>query len=151
MIKSTAVPTSRLVITGSRDLPWNLQIAGKLSLATPQFASTIYGCNTGVPGCNPNNSIGGGTGGVAVARPSDLLGYKDLDFQLTKNLTFGSNDTAYVRVDVLNLFNWHNWDPAAIQFSNNSSGVPVSAHYNTNMGPIVGQPFTLKFSAGMKF
>jgi len=151
MIKSTAVPTSRLVITGSRDLPWNFQIAGKLALATPQFASTIYGCNTGVPGCNPNNSIGGGTGGVAVARPSDLLGYKDLDFQLTKNLTFGSNETAYVRVDVLNLFNWHNWDPAAIQFSNNSSGVPVSAHYNTNMGPIVGQPFTLKFSAGMKF
>jgi hypothetical protein len=149
MIRSTAVPRHRLVMTGTRDLPWGFQLSGKLSLATPQAASAIYGCNTGVPGCNPNNAIGGGTGGVAVLQPGGFLGYKDLDMQLTKNFTV-SGLTAYARVDLLNVFNWHNFDPAAIQFTSNAAGVPVSAAYNTT-GPIVGPPFTVKFSAGLRF
>ncbi len=148
-IRSTAVPRHRLVLTGTRDLPWGFQLGAKLSLATPQAASAIYGCNTGVPGCNPNNAYGGGTGGVAVLQPSGFLGYKDLDLQLTKNFTVGGV-TAYGRVDLINLFNWHNYDPAAIQFNSNAAGVPVSAQYNTT-GPIVGSPFTMKFSAGLRF
>ena len=53
-------------------------------------------------------------------------------------------------MDLINLFNWHNYDPAAIQFNSNAAGVPVSAQYNTT-GPIVGSPFTMKFSAGLRF
>lgn len=151
IVRSTAVPQHRLVVTGTRDLPWGLQVAGKLSLATNQYASQIYGCGTGVPGCSgPNNlnSIGGGTAGVAVLKPSGFIGYKDLDLQLTKNFTV-HGVTAYGRVDVLNVFNWHNYDPAAIQFTS-TGGVPVSASYNRS-GNIVGLPLTLKFSAGLRF
>jgi hypothetical protein len=148
-IRSTAVPRHRLVLTATGDLPWGFQLAGKLALATPQSASTIYGCGPGIPGCNPLNSIGGGTGGVAVLQPSGFLGYKDLDLQLTKNFVV-RGVTAYGRVDLLNVFNWHNYDPGAIQFTSNSNGLPVESHYNVT-GPIVGSPFTIKFSAGLRF
>jgi hypothetical protein len=150
MIRSTAVPRHRLVLTGTADIPFGFQLAGKLALATPQSASAIYGCQSGVPGCNPLNSIGGGTGGVAVLTPGGFLGYKDLDLQLTKNFTV-KGVTAYGRIDLLNVFNWHNYDPGAIQIvSNPSNGVPVSAHYLEG-GPIVGVPFTIKFSGGIRF
>ena len=82
-------------------------------------------------------------------RPHDTLGYKDLDVQLTKNFTFFDRFTAYGRVDVINVFNWKNYDPAAIQVVY-TNGVPTSAHYNKT-GPIVGAPFTIRLSAGVKF
>ena len=147
-LRSSAVPRHRLVLTGTADLPWGMQIAGKLALATSQPVSVIYGCGANVPGCNPYNSIGGGIAGIASLSPHEFLGYKALDLQLTKNFTFFGL-TAYGRVDVLNVFNWHNYDPGAIQtvFAN---GVPVSAHYNTT-GPIVGSPFTIRLSAGIRF
>ena len=149
MITSTAVPRHRLVLTGTLDLPWDMQLGSKLTLATPIPMSVIYGCGAGVPGCNPYNSIGGGTAGVVSLKPGNFLGYKDLDLQLTKNLTFFHTFTAYVRVDLINVFNWHNFDPAAEQsvFANN---VPVSAHFNPT-GPIVGLPRTFRLSAGVRF
>ena len=149
-IRSTAVPRHRLVLTGTYDLPWGFQLGGKLALATPQSSSAIYGCGPSTPGCNPLNAIGGGTGGVAIVTPGGFLGYKDLDLQLTKNFTV-AGITAYGRVDLLNVFNWHNYDPAAnIVSSSPTTGVPNSVIYNT-AGPIVGPPFTIKFSAGLKF
>lgn len=149
-LRSSAVPRHRLVMTGTVDLPWEFQLAGKLSLATSQSATAIYGCNSGVPTCTPYNSIGGGTGGIVSLTPHDFLGYKDFDVQLTKNFTFFHRVTAYGRIDVLNVFNWHNYDPTAIQIDPYTTGAPVSARYNKT-GPIVGTPFTIRLSGGIKF
>ena len=151
MLRSTAVPKSRLVVTAPRDLFWGIKTAGKLSLATPNSATVIYGCP------NVCNSEGGTT--IFSSRtPSALLGYKDLDLQFSKNFTLPGKTDAYVRVDLLNVFNWHNYDPAAYNFDTSKLGPnPTLAQLyalkptaNTT-GPIVGLPFTLKLSAGLKF
>jgi outer membrane receptor protein involved in Fe transport len=148
-LRSSAVPRHRLVLTGTLDLPWDMQLGAKLALATSVPTTVIYGCGSAVPGCNPYNSIGGGIGGVVSLTPHDFLGYKDLDLQLTKNFTFFNLFTAYARVDAINVFNWKNYDPGAIQ-NVSVNGVPVSAHYNPN-GGIVGAPFTVRLSAGVRF
>jgi outer membrane receptor protein involved in Fe transport len=149
MLRSSAVPRHRLVLTGTLDLPWDMQLGGKLALATPIPTSVIYGCGPGIPGCNPYNSIGGGIAGIVSLKPDNFLGYKDLDLQLTKNFTFFNFITAYARVDVINVFNWHNFDPGfeIVDFTN---GVPVRARYNTT-GNIVGLPRTLRLTAGIRF
>ena len=149
MLTSSAVPRHRLVVTGTLDLPWDMQLGGKLALATSIPSTVIYGCGTNVPGCNPYNSIGGGTAGVVSLKPDGFLGYKDLDLQLTKNFTFFHTVDAYLRADLINAFNWHNYDPTAEQ-SVFSGGVPVSVHYNT-AGNIVGLPRTFRLTAGIRF
>jgi outer membrane receptor protein involved in Fe transport len=153
-LRSSSVPRHRLVLTGTYDLPWDMQVAGKLTLATstPYYAS--YGCDAGRPGCAQNsngawvNSIGGGFGGWVAITPHDFLGYKDLDIQVTKNFNLFNRLSAYARVDVINVFNWHNYD--AVIFENDAVGVPVSAHYN-RIGSTVGSPFTIRLSAGARF
>lgn len=159
--RSSAVPRHRLVATGTVDLPLHFQFAGKLSLATSQPATAIYGCGPTVPACTAAtgtsgqtiyvNSLGGSTAGVVSLKPGPFLGYKDIDVQLTKNLTFFDALTAYVRADVLNVFNFHNYDPTAIQIIyNTTTNTPATAKYNRT-GPIVGVPLTLKLSVGVKF
>jgi len=152
-LRSSSVPRHRLVLTGTYDLPWDMQIAGKLVLATPTPFYASYGCGAGIPGCTQNssgayvNSIGGNFGGWVALTPHGTLGYKDFDLQLTKNFTFFHKFTAYARVDVINVFNWKNYDAANIDYVN---GVPAVVRYNRT-GSIVGSPFTIRLSAGLRF
>ena len=150
-IRSTAVPRHRLVVTGTYDLPWDMQFGGKLALATPQAQSLIYGCQTGIPGCTGSvNALGGGTAGVSVQTPSGTFGYKDIDAELTKNFTIAGY-TASARVDVLNVFNWKNYAQSAYNFGTNpTTGLPMKPTINPT-GETTGDPFTVKFSASLKF
>jgi hypothetical protein len=155
-LRSSAVPRHRLVLTGTYDLPWDMQVAGKLTLATPQtYYGAPSGCGPGVAGCTQNssgnwvNQFGGGFAYWAAFTPHQLLGYKDLDIQLTKNFNFFHRVSAYGRVDVINVFNWHNYSDVRIDTVGNFR-VPTAAHYNRN-GPIVGAPFTIRLSAGVRF
>ncbi|MEO6224295.1 MAG: TonB-dependent receptor [Sphingomicrobium sp.] len=154
-LRSSSVPRHRLVLTGTKDLPWGIQLAGKLTLATSQTFYAGYGCDGKPrPGCAPNsggfyvNQFGGGYGGYVPLNPHEFLGYKDLDIQLTKNFNFLNTFSAYGRVDIINVFNWHNYSDT--QFTNDSIGTPISVKYNPN-GNIVGSPFTIRLSAGMRF
>jgi hypothetical protein len=154
-LRSNSVPRHRLVLTGTKDLPWDIQIAGKLTLATSTpYYSAAYGCNAGVPGCTQNssgfyvNQYGGGFGRWVALTPKKFLGYKDLDLQITKNFSFFHTFDAYARVDVINVFNWHNYSDT--QFTTDSSGNPIRVRYNPN-GNIVGSPFTVRLSAGLRF
>lgn len=142
-LTSSAVPQHRLVVTYSRDLFWDMQFASKLTLATPTSAFAIFGCQPGVSVCN---AYGGGVGAILSEKPTGMLGYKDIDLQVSKNFALPSGFDGYVRVDVINLFNWNNPDPAAIQFPNQYA----KPTYNKT-GPIVGLPFTVKLSTGVKF
>ena len=152
-LRSSSVPRHRLVLTGTYDLPWDIQIAGKLTLATPKPFYQIYFCGPSVPGCSQApgggylNSVGGGVAGFAAVTPDNFLGYKDLDIQVTKNFTFFNRLSAYARVDVINVFNWRNYDSAQIEFDGN---IPVGAHYRENAS-ITGSPFTIRLSAGARF
>jgi hypothetical protein len=152
-LRSSSVPRHRLVLTGTLDVPWDIQLGAKLVLATPTPFYSPYGCGAGVPGCTLQNgtylnSIGGSFGGWAAVTPHETLGYKDLDLQVTKSFTFLHEFSAYARVDVINVFNWRNYDAAIIDTAPN--GVPFRATYNRT-GPIVGAPFTIRLSAGIRF
>jgi len=79
--------------------------------------------------------------------------------QLTKNVTFWRSLSGYVRADFLNIFNFHNYDPIAVSYPAATSSDPETAlaqsmravpQYN-RQGPIVGVPFTVKLSAGLRF
>jgi outer membrane receptor protein involved in Fe transport len=139
MLTSSAVPTHRVVATYTHDLPWGLSMAAKLTLATPTSAFAIFCCS------NPNQ-YGGAVGPIVSERPKNFLGYKDLDLQVTKDFRLLNAVDVYARIDVFNLFNFHNYDPNAIQFST----LGVRPTYNT-AGPILGTPLTLKFTLGARF
>ncbi len=144
LLDSTAVSKHRLVMTYTRDLPWDMSMAAKLSLSTPTSAMQIYGCQTsGVSVCN---SYGGGVQTIVSERPKDTLGYKDIDLQISKNFKLPSGVDGYVRVDVLNVFNWVNYDPNLVSFPK-FGAAPIYA----KDGPITGSPFTVKLSTGAKF
>ena len=140
MLKSSAVPEHRLVATYTHDLPWDISVATKLNLSTPTSAFNIFCCS------NPNQ-YGGAVGPIVSETPHATLGYKEIDLQATKNLKLWWGSSAYLRLDVLNVFNWRNYDPNAIAFPGGPSVAPT---YNKN-GPIIGTPLTLKLSLGAKF
>ncbi|HTP38211.1 MAG TPA: TonB-dependent receptor [Steroidobacteraceae bacterium] len=136
---SNAVAKHRLVLTGSYDAPWGFVFAGKLTLETPIPITYIRGCGTSPVSCNKF-----GTNGYPVAATFDqTLGYKTLDLQATKNFALGGGFSMYARLDVLNVANWHNYDPT-------SASQSADPQYNTT-GPIVGVPRTLKVTVGAKF
>ena len=91
------------------------------------------------------NDAGGNTI-FGASRPHNTLGYKDIDVQLSKDITFVGNLAGYVRVDVLNLFNWHNFNPGDIAVDSDT----LRATYN-KQGNIVGTPRLVKLTAGVRF
>ena len=149
MLRATAAPRSRIVATYSRDVFWGLSMAAKLTLATPQSSAATVGCPSI---CNAQ----GGTVAFVSQPPSNLIGYKDLDMQISKNVDLPYGTSAWIRLDILNVFNWHNYDPGATQFIVPASATTLAQVMNTKptynlTGPTVGNPFTLKVSAGVKF
>ena len=120
--------------------------ATKIELATPNYATVIFGCPSV---CNAQ----GGTTLFASRRPNGFLGYRDIDLQISKHITFYRSIGGFVRADLLNLFNFKNFDPGSISypggttFAQTYSATPV---YN-RQGAIVGTPFMVKFSGGLRF
>jgi outer membrane receptor for ferrienterochelin and colicin len=141
MLPSVAVPRHRVVVTYSHDLPWNFVVAGKLTLATPIPIDGAYG----IPNCPPATNQYNGCTVETSGQPSETLGYRDLDVQVTKNFEISHDITAYIRADVLNVFNYDNFDPTAYIW--NQTSTPT---FNTT-GPIVGFPRTFKLYGGVKW
>jgi outer membrane receptor for ferrienterochelin and colicin len=140
-IRGTAAPMHRVVATYTRDIFWGISTAAKVELATPQYAAAIFGCP------NVCNVQGGSTVFVSK-RPNEFLGYKNVDIQLTKDVDFFGSAGGYVRADFLNIFNFHNYDPAAVGYP---KGTPNSTPQYDRGGPIVGVPFTIRLTGGLRF
>jgi hypothetical protein len=142
MLRATAVPRHRVVATYTRDLPWDMSMAAKVEVATPTSAAGIFGCPNGFPCGSYQGSV------LYVSRPPNkTIGYKDVDLQLTKDFNFFRSASAYVRVDLLNVFNWANYDPGSAVDFPGYNAIPT---YRKG-GAIVGVPRTIKLSAGFKF
>ena len=147
-ITSNAVSKHRFVATGNMDGPWGLVLSAKLTLATPMPYN-------GVP-CYTDVMFGNGSYCRATAAtPSaskfilggKIWGYRDVDFQATKNFDLGHGITLYGRFDVLNVFNWENF----VDFTTSGPDVyPVQVAYNRK-GNITFVPRTFKFEVGMRF
>ncbi len=154
---SSAVAKQRLVMTGNLDGPWGFVFGGKLTLATPvpDVAMAFYGA----PATNQDSGATNGAGGrpVAIVPPGNgrfliggkIFGYRDLDLQATKNFKVYGNLNAYFRIDLINVFNWHNLVDYQTNFGSGGVYNPQVTYYPT--GNITGYPRTLRMSLGMNF
>ena len=122
--------------------PWDLTFGAKLTLATPTPVNSLACIGSHYPtgsNCTP----------IAGTAP-DVFGYRDLDLQVTKNFKVAKDQTAYVRLELLNILDIHNYSDANTNWGSNGvlSYTPVT--YNTT-GNINGVPFTARLQAGYKF
>jgi hypothetical protein len=152
------VARHRLVATGSLDGPWGFVFGTKLTLATPlpDLNLACYGLpQTGFDNGSVN---GGGCQAVSIHPPGEgkfliggkIYGYRDLDFQATKNFKIYGNLNAYVRLDLLNAFNWNNYVDYIENFGSNGVLNKRAVIFNPT-GDISGYPRTLKVTAGINF
>ena len=97
-LASTGVPKHRLVTTGIYDAPWGITLSGKLSLASPS------------PRQGTNCLLGWDDCFIDYYEPESTLGFKQFDLAATKTWDTGTDLSFYVRTDLLNVFNWVNYD-----------------------------------------
>jgi outer membrane receptor for ferrienterochelin and colicin len=150
LLPSTAVPKHRLVATGSYDLPWGLQLAGRGEIASSTNLDVILGCPGSTFPATCNNGIAGSAFPIGVKIPN-AIGYRDVDLSLSKRFDVYKDVKATARVDILNIFNYTNYDPNAATW-NPASTYPIipQPHYTAN-GPIVGFPRTVKLTANLSW
>jgi outer membrane receptor for ferrienterochelin and colicin len=152
-ILSNAAAKHRFVATGSLDGPWGITLSAKLTLATPTPGNFI-GCYPDVTfpngsTCSPQGVQPQGTGKFLVG--GKVFGYRDIDFQATKNFDLGHGMTLYGRFDLLNVFNWKNYtDIIYTTRSANGAPLPTIAVYNPT-GNITYVPRTVKLELGLRF
>ena len=97
--RSTGVPRHRLVATGIAD--WmGFTFSGKLTLASP----------TAVEALNCHNVPDFNHCFFDPLVPKGTIGFKQFDMAVQKVFNLGSDMKLRVRADVLNVFNWHNWN-----------------------------------------
>jgi outer membrane receptor protein involved in Fe transport len=142
-IPSNVVPKHRWVMTGSVGIPWDVIVAGKLTIATPipddDFTSLVH--------TPPYFATGSGSTPFGVTPPG--LGYRSFDMEVTKNFNVRDVSTLSVRVDVLNLFNVKNYNNYILG-GNNGVVTNTTVAYNPT-GNIVGVPRTLRMTLSAKF
>ena len=154
---SSGVAKNRLVVTGNLDGPWGFVFGGKLTLSTPipNIAMAFYGA----PATNQDNGSINGAGGrvVAIIPPGNgrflvggkVFGYRDLDLQATKNFKVYGNLTGYVRIDLINVFNFNNTVGYLTNYG--SGGVYNPQVFYNPTGDVTGYTRTLRATAGISF
>ncbi len=161
-ILSNAAPKHRLVATGSLEGPWGLVFGAKLTLATPTPWNGVscYGPNSAFVKQGGGQSVTFPNGGHCMAEglvPSSggkfllggkIWGYRDVDFQITKNFKLGQDTTLYARLDLLNAFNFKNFSQYTVVTTAGPGKTALS--YNP-IGNITYVPRTIKFEAGIRF
>lgn len=150
-ITSNAAARHRFVATGVMDIPWGITVSAKLTLATPipGNSNACYGATyptgsnctwiAGTPGGNGRFLIGG-----------KIFGYRDVDFQATKDFDIGHGFVLYGRFDVLNVFNFQNTTDLIYNFGSNGVLNHPFVAYNPD-GNISFVPRTVRLTVGMKF
>jgi outer membrane receptor protein involved in Fe transport len=146
IIRSNAVARHRLVATGSLRGPWEMIFGGKLTVASP-LPNTDLACGI----LNNGRYFASGSSCVPVSfTPLDAVGFSSLDLQATKNFTVFGEQTAYVRVDLINALNSANYKDIITNYGSNGVANPHPVKFNT-IGNINGAPQTLRLTVGYKF
>jgi outer membrane receptor protein involved in Fe transport len=144
-IRNNAVSRHRFVGTGTVRGPWDTTVGAKLTLASP-IPDAVIACYL-PPGMY--FSTGSSCTPAAIA-PNNFFGYKEFDLQLTKNFELHDSLSLYVRVDMLNVFNWYNFSDYNTNFGSSGTLPANAVTYNTT-GNILGVPRTLKAQVGVRF
>ena len=147
-ITSNAAPKHRLVATAVVDGPWGLTFSGKLTLATPTPENGFIFYNypaTAPNGANNLPAAGIPSGGKHFLFGGPIFGYRDIDFAVIKNIPIAGSTVWYLRLDVLNAFNYKNLIDVNSMYP---TFYPLS--YVTT-GNISGVPRTFKFTMGVRW
>jgi hypothetical protein len=151
-ITSNAVAKHRFVATGTIDGPWDITYSGKLTLATPIPFNGFYNPPApagGFPPGQPNNiPIAATPPGQSFLFGGKIFGYRTIDLSANKHFDLTHGIDWYIRADVLNVFNYKNYDPGG-----GATSIPYqqfNAVVNKD-GNIVGVPRTFKFTMGVKW
>ncbi|WP_234840389.1 TonB-dependent receptor, partial [Xanthomonas perforans] len=112
------IPKNRLVVTGIYELPYEIKLSGKLSLAS-QTARYGQNCLAGNDQCE-----------IIQFKPDGTLGYKEFSIAANKEWDTGGGVKFNVRADILNVFNWVNYatfngDTGTLQDLNTAYGTPT--------------------------
>ena len=130
---SGGVYKHRLVATGLYDLPYGLESSARLTLASrlPKYGTN---CLAGFDHC--------------VFDQITANVYRQIDLALSKEFPVGGRLRLRLRADVLNVFNWYNWDGYDTWW-----GAPGDPNLNRGHpdGSIIGPTRTFKLSIGMTF
>jgi hypothetical protein len=135
---STGVPKHRLVLSGIYDVGWDTIFSGKLVLAShrPRDAT------------NCNDAPSSDNCFYDPYEPEGTIGYKQFDAALEKRWNTGTDLSFKVRADVLNVFNWRNWN----QFEGwrGAAGEPRNPNFGKRNGDETLWPTrTFKLSFGL--
>lgn len=138
LVTSTGVPKHRLVMSGIFDLGWDVTMSSKLTLAThrPRYA---INCNDAP---SFNNCF------FDPFEPEGTLGYKQFDVALEKRWSTGTDIGFKVRADLINAFNWRNWNQFADWRGGPGEAVPASFGQR-NGDEILWPTRTFKLSFGL--
>ena len=130
---SSGVPKHRFVGTAIYDLPWGLESSAKLTLAShqPKYGTN---CLAGFDHCVFDQII--------------TNAYRQLDLSLQKEFPMGGRLRLRLRADVLNVFNYYNWDGYDTWW-----GAPGDPNLNLGHpdGSLIGPTRTFKLSINMTF
>jgi outer membrane receptor protein involved in Fe transport len=135
-ITSAGIPKQRLVTTGIVDL-WGMTLSGKLTLATPTPKDSVNCHNTtSFDNCYFDKFV-----------PPGNIGFKQFDLAVRKEWKFGNDMGLWIRGDLLNAFNWHNWTDYDTWRGGPSPDINNNFAHRTGDG-IVFPTRTFKLSAG---
>ena len=130
---SSGVPKHRFVGTAIYDGPWGIAGSAKLTLAShqPKYGTNCLG---GFDHCVFDQII--------------TNAYRQLDLALQKEFVVGPRTRLRIRADVLNVFNYYNWDGYDTWW-----GAPGDPNLNLGHpdGSLIGPTRTYKLSVGFAF
>ncbi len=124
-LRSSVVPRHKLVATGSVDMPWGVIGSAKATLATPKVIRDF-------------NCVGQANGDC-IADTVQTRSFRQFDISLSKAFGLGAGVNAGLRLDVINVFNYYNWQDYNLVF-----GAPGTANVATPTGTLAGVPRTVK-------
>jgi outer membrane receptor protein involved in Fe transport len=134
--QAAGIPKNRLVATGIYDLPYDISLSGKLSLASQ---APVYGYN-----CIAGNS----QCFIEQFTPDHKLGYKEFSLALNKDIDTGTDIKMNVRADVINVFNWVNY---ATYTTDTGTASDLNTAYATPNGLLALPMRTFKLSFGLNW
>ena len=111
----------------------------------PTGVTPIAGTPSGGTVNDPN-----ATGAQSLGFGNKIYGYRSIDFEMTKNFDLTAGYTMYVRFDVLNVFNFHNYSDYIVNYGSNGVANPYPVSFNS-IGNVTGVPRTFKLTAGFRF
>src|SRR5262249_30390583 len=142
-IDSNAAAKHRFVGVGSIDGPWGMTYTAKLTLATPIPHNDIANYGVLFPTGSYSTPIAGTPSGRGVPDGQanavgpkkflfggDIFGYRTIDLSFNKNFELTETMLLYLRLDILNVFNYHNYSDYVTNYGSNGVLAKFPAAYN---------------------